>query len=99
MWRRTPAQWWVPALALYTGARAQELGQFRTEDVEEVAGIWVLHIAARFLGQRIKNRQSKRFVPIHPALLETGFLDYVAQVRNELGDGPLFLGLPTTYVR
>lgn len=93
MYCRTPAQWWVPALALYTGARVQELSQFHTEDVEEVAGIWGLHIAARFPGQRIKNRQSKRFVPIHPALLEAGFLDYLAQVRNELGSGPLFPGL------
>ncbi|MGF6709502.1 hypothetical protein QFZ41_000466 [Luteibacter sp. W1I16] len=71
----------------------QELGQLHTEDVEEVAGIWGLHIAARFLGQRIKNRQSKRFVPIHPALLKAGFLNYVAQVREELGSGPLFPGL------
>lgn len=90
---RTPAQWWVPALALYTGARVQELAQFHTEDVEEVAGIWGLHIAARFPGQRLKNRQSKRFIPIHPALLEAGFLEYVSQVRKELGDGPLFPGL------
>lgn len=93
LWCRTPAQWWIPALALYTGARVQELAQFHTEDVEKVAGIWGLHIAARFPGQRIKNRQSKRFIPIHPALLEAGFLNYVAQVRNELGSGPLFPGL------
>lgn len=92
-WCRTPAQWWVPALALYTGARAQELAQLHTEDIEQVAGVWGIHVAARFPGQRLKNAQSRRFVPLHPALLDAGLLGYLSHVRDELGAGPLFPGL------
>lgn len=93
MWCRTPAHWWLPALALYTGARAQELAQLHTHDVENIAGIWGIHIAPRFPGQRLKNTQSRRFVPLHPSLIEAGLLDYLTHVRQELGDGFLFPGL------
>lgn len=93
LWCRTPAQWWVPLLALYTGARAQELAQLHTEDVEQVAGTWGIHVAARFPGQRLKNAQSKRFVPLHHVVVDAGILDYLTHVREELGAGPLFPGL------
>jgi Integrase len=89
----TPVRWWLPLLALYTGARAQELAQLRTDEVEEVAGIWGFHIWALHPSQKIKNRVSKRFVPIHPALLAAGLLDYRADVVSTLGAGPLFPGL------
>lgn len=89
----TPSKWWLPLLGLYSGGRAQELAQLHTQDVEEVAGVWGFHIAARFPGQKIKNRQSRRFVPLHPVLLEAGFLAYRADIVRQLGDGPLFPGL------
>jgi len=89
----TPVRWWLPLLALYSGARAQELAQLRTDDLEEVAGIWGFHITARQPSQKLKNRTSKRFVPIHPALLAAGLLDYRADVVATLGAGPLFPGL------
>lgn len=44
----TPARWWMPLLALYSGGRAQELAQLHTQDIEEVSGIWGFHMAARF---------------------------------------------------
>jgi len=90
---RTPAQWWLPALALYTGARAQELAQLHAQDVEQVADVSGIHFAARFPGQRLKNRQSKKFVPRHPALIQAGSLDYLTHLKSELGDGSLFSAL------
>lgn len=89
----TPARWWLPILALYSGGRAQELAQLNTQDVEEVSGVWGFHIAARFPGQKLKNRQSRRFVPLHPALLDAGILRYRDDIVGALGDGPLFPGL------
>jgi integrase len=89
----TPARWWLPLLALHSGARAQELGQLHTQDVECVEGVWGIHIAARFPGQRLKNAQSKRFVPLHPLLIQAGLLDYRSELVEQLGDGPLFPGL------
>lgn len=37
----------------------------------------------------LKNRQTKRFLPIHPELIRLGFLDYVAE-RRRAGDLQLF---------
>lgn len=92
---KVPAQWWGPLLALYTGARAQEIGQWWTDDLEEIGGVWGLHISARHPGQHVKNPTSQRFVPVHPALLDAGLLAWRDHVRTflYLGDGPLLPNL------
>lgn len=78
-----PHKFWIPALAAYTGARAEELCQLRTEDVIEIDGVICLNFT-RFdptgravKGKRFKNRQSERIVPVHPELLDTGFRAFV----------------------
>jgi hypothetical protein len=35
------------------------------------------------VGRRIKNKSSERAVPVHPKLIELGFLGYVAARRRE----------------
>jgi integrase len=87
----TPMRFWAPLLALYTGARAAELATLRTNSVEEINGIWGMSLAAH--EYRGKNKNARRFVPVHPALLEAGFLDYRADVLASVGPGPLFPGL------
>jgi integrase len=91
----TSARWWIPLLALYSGARVNELAQLNTADVEEVDHVWGFHIATRFAGQRLKNPKTKRFVPLHPALLDAGFLAYVADITQAQrgASGLLFPGL------
>lgn len=90
----TPGKWWIPLLALYSGARVRELSQLMTADVETLDGVWGYHIATRFTGQQVKNAKTKRFVPLHPALLEAGFLDYWRDVSARAsGIQPLFPGL------
>jgi integrase len=91
----TPSRWWIPLLALHSGARVNELAQLNTADVEEVDHVWGFHIATRFAGQRLKNPKTKRFVPLHPALLDAGFLAYVADITQAQrgASGPLFPGL------
>jgi integrase len=74
-----PTRFWVPALALYTGARAGEICQLRVEDVVEIAGVSCLNLTVfdakgrRVAGKRLKTASSERFVPLHPELLEAGF--------------------------
>lgn len=41
---RRPARFWVPLLALYTGARRDELAQLLVKDVREVEGMLVLDL-------------------------------------------------------
>lgn len=73
---------WLPWVCCLTGARISEICQSFKEDVKEIDGIAVLSIHDE--GDKdqegvrsIKNEDSRRVVPIHPALVAEGFLDYV----------------------
>ena len=47
---------WLPLLGLFTGARLEELGQLRVQDVQKSAeGIWFLDMITLDKGQRLKN--------------------------------------------
>ena len=82
------ARRWVPWLCAYTGARGGEMTQLRTQDIEQRARGPVLHITPEAGTTKTNNA---RWVPLHPHLIEMGFLDYVASVKARLGkDGPLF---------
>lgn len=77
---------WLPLMALFTGARVEELGQLLVSDVRQDGAIWYLDINTRDEGKRLKNRSSHRLVPIHPELERAGFLEYVA-LRRKQGNG------------
>jgi integrase len=80
-WR---ARRWVPWLCAYTGARVGEIGQLRVCDVEEVDGVWVVRITPE--AGPVKTGQA-RIVPIHPHLVQMGFLTAVQSIGR---DGPVF---------
>lgn len=81
------ALYWLPLLAAYTGARREELAAMEARDVDEIDGIWVLHLRPNANRAAMKNASSERAVPIHSALINLGFLDYVRSVPQ---DGSLF---------
>ncbi|MEP4557699.1 site-specific integrase [Cobetia amphilecti] len=70
-------QYWLPLLAIYTGARLEELAALAPDDIGRHDGIDYLEIHGTD-GRHIKNAASWRAVPIHPRLIELGFLDLVA---------------------
>jgi integrase len=76
----TPCYFWLPMLALHTGARLRELAQLRLVDVHQVEGIWGVDI--NYHAGPLKNTQSQRFVPLASAVIALGFLDYVNDVRS-----------------
>jgi integrase len=80
---------WVPWLAACTGARCDELCGSMAADVRVEDGIIIIRIdpVNREEGASVKNLSSIRSVPLHPALIAEGFLEYVA---NLPGNGPLF---------
>ena len=88
-----PDRYWGVLLAAGTGARVNELGQLYADDVAEVNGIWGIHIRAGRRDQKLKNANSLRFIPLHPRLLEAGFLTYVEDVAQS-GHERLFPHLP-----
>jgi integrase len=74
---------WVPWVCAYSGARAGEITQLRSQDVIERDGIKALRITPD--AGPIKTRQA-RTVPLHEHLIAQGFLDFA----NSKGKGPLF---------
>jgi integrase len=92
--RKGDANHWLPWLALYTGARLEELGQLRTADVRQEDGIWFLAIEPGD-GKRIKTKSSRRRVPLHPELIKLGFLDFKAK-QEKAGGIRLFPELKAT---
>jgi len=81
---KDPVKRWIPFLGAYTGARVSELCQLRREDILQVDGIWCMKMDPE--AGSLKTASSERLVPLHPALIESGFLQYVDKVKA----GPLF---------
>ena len=73
-----PSIRWLPFLAAATGARIGELSQLWQEQIkqDDETGIWYIDIRPSPDGGYIKNRESRRKVPLHPAI-ETEFLAFV----------------------
>jgi integrase len=70
-----PDFYWLPLLAMFSGARLGEIANLMLEDVEEVEGIKVYEIC------KGKTLESQRTVPIHSQLLELGFWEYVQSLK------------------
>ena len=86
-WLETGALRWLPWVCALTGARVSEPCQSVKEDVARVQGVHTLRIHIEGEGRSLKNKDSVRTVPIHPALVAEGFLDYVAALP---AGSPLF---------
>lgn len=92
------AVYWLLLLALFMGARREEIGQLRVQDVKPVAYIddddkrqevWCIDITDTpdddALPNQIKNEASNRLVPLHPKLIELGFIEYVTKLPDQAG--------------
>ncbi len=81
------AKFWLPLLALFQGARLEELADLYRRDIGESEGVPTLSI--NDAGRDLKNANAVRLLPIHPELIRLGFLDYV-QEKAPAADDPLF---------
>ncbi|MBR1285404.1 site-specific integrase [Bradyrhizobium sp. AUGA SZCCT0177] len=92
---RDEAAFWLPLLALFTGARLAELGQLSVDDVTALEGASPLIKFRRDSkrGKSLKSDNAARAIPIHPELQRMGFLGYVESIRRTQGDDAwLFIG-------
>jgi integrase len=91
---KTPHEFFVPFLALFTGARANELACLPVANIGIEGNINFIEfkhdVASNVL---LKNAASNRRIAIHPKLIELGFLDYIAEVKA-LGFDRIFPYLP-----
>lgn len=79
---------WVPLLCAYTGARVSEVSQLRKQDVVERQGIWCIQLTPE--AGSLKNASSERVIPLHPRIVDAGFLKFV----DKRGAGPIFSDVP-----
>ena len=79
---RDSGLYWVPLIALYTGARAGEIIQLRTEDVALQDEILRFELTDEGEEQNLKTATSRRLIPVHPALKELGFNDFLERCRK-----------------
>ena len=73
---KLPDFYWCPLIALFTGARAEEIASLDLEQIYPVKGIWIIDIL------KGKTANAKRRVPIHDQLIDLGLVDYVASLRT-----------------
>jgi integrase len=90
------ALWWLPLLAVYTGARLGEVAQLFVSDVRVTPeGINYLNLlkeeddedGSGADSRRVKTESSRRLVPLHDDLIALGFLDYV---KSQPSTGQVF---------
>jgi integrase len=92
---------WVPLLALFTGARAGELVGLRVADVmlDQTSQLWFIDVNEELNNHDgPKTSNSVRRIPIAAALVELGFLVYVEKLR-EAGARELFPHRPLNKTR
>ncbi|GGW30234.1 hypothetical protein GCM10011452_18580 [Gemmobacter lanyuensis] len=76
------ADHWLPMLSAYSGARREELGQLRVEDVMTSGNIPALRITDEGEDQKVNNAHSLRTIPVPLACIERGFLEFVPRRRQ-----------------
>lgn len=85
---RGSSLFWVPLIAVWNGMRSNEICQLDVADIKLVDGIWgfdITHISATGVDDKsVKTGSSIRVVPIHPKLIEFGFLDFHGSQESQI---------------
>ncbi len=75
------SKFWIPIISLYTGCRANEISQLRVNDIIKDGKIYCFNITDEGDKQSVKNKSSIRKIPIHPVLLDLGFVKFVERLK------------------
>ena len=75
--------YWVPLLALFTGARLGEICQLKVTDIKKSDGIYCIDINEDDEDKSIKTKVSSvRLIPIHQELFNLGLIEYVDELKK-----------------
>ncbi|MEV9530780.1 tyrosine-type recombinase/integrase [Aliarcobacter butzleri] len=75
----------IASVATYMGMRLKEITQLKREDIIEIGDIYCISININD-DKTTKTDTSIRTIPIHPKLIELGFLDFVKSKNDNLFD-------------
>lgn len=89
------AAYWLPLLAMHSGATVSELVQMAVADIQvHGANDYRMRITGKGEGQaKLKADQRERTVPLHPELIRLGLLDYW-QALKDAGRARLWPAVP-----
>lgn len=75
---KNPHLLFITLMGLFTGARINEICQLTTDDIEKVDGLWCIRHQEEeeSTEKSLKNCNSIRINPIHPALIEFGLIRF-----------------------
>ncbi len=77
------ASYWLPLIALYTGARLEELAQMRLKDIQqEGRKEWYFEITDLGEGASVKSDSARRRVPVHRELHKFGLMEYIEGLKG-----------------
>lgn len=82
-WTAHAFKFWIMPLSLFTGMRLNEICQLQTADIFEKEGGWVISINDNGNNKSLKTESSRRELPIHQALINMGFIDFVKLVISK----------------
>ena len=81
-----PAEYWLPLIGLYTGARIEEIAQLRVNEIQHHPRLgYFFRITDEGEGSEVKNESSRRRVPVHQNLLDAGLLAYAKSLADQAG--------------
>ena len=88
---QSSAQFWLPLMALFSGARLEELAQLYLSDFKIIDGVKCFELSEVIEDEEgntikvksIKNAASQRVIPIHDTLLKLGLWEYVQELKAE----------------
>lgn len=89
---KKPETFWIPLMALYTGARANEICMLRCDDFVQEEKTWFIQFRnVPEYNQRTKNENDRK-TPVHPVLVKLGLIVYCKKQR-QAGSDRLFSNL------
>lgn len=81
--KKHPDKVFVPFLGLYQGFRLNEICSLYIKDIVTIKNIPCINIEEDEEDKHIKGDLAERIVPIHPKLIELGFLDFVKHQKQQ----------------
>ncbi len=74
---------YITLVAMYQGMRLKEITQLKKEDIINLNNVFCININQNE-NKTTKTKKSIRTIPIHPKLIELGFLDFVNSKQDNL---------------
>ena len=73
--------YWIFLLGIFSGMRTNEMCQLRLIDIKKQNNIWFIFIEDSE-ETKVKTENAIRKVPLHPQLIDLGFVDYVTTQKK-----------------